>query len=421
MEATQMLLAEQICAFLPETQDVSIFFLTEESAVNAWVQNHIIDPDVKILGIDTEWLPNRRGQDNPVALIQVATLTSVLLFHVFHASVKKPEKLTAVLADPYYQKVSVEILHDSLLLQRHWDILVHGRLDLGVIDQEDILGHKAGLANLTEKYLGHKMPKPKDIQKGNWQEEELSEEQLRYAALDAWICIPIYLAMLELGLEMEVDSDPPKVAREKMKHMNRCEKRKRRLQLLKSKLTCKSVSIPIFEHIQDNLHWQEFRRSYVTPPAFKMQQFAKYLEEEDGLLSIWGEDTRFARKKLERLIRNLIDLQLLERKYGVGQLKFSTKIHRRKDFTLSINDQTVSNSVSRNFGKGKRPKTFNEKIINHNPQDPLALHRKLHLAGLWCEKYERQPANQQVEEEKVADKPEAREAEKRQASFCCIL
>merc|ERR1712008_3010 len=45
---------------------------------------------------------------------------------------------------------------------------------------------KSSLSDLCVELLGHHVPKPADIRCGNWEAVPLSDEQLRYAATDAW-------------------------------------------------------------------------------------------------------------------------------------------------------------------------------------------------------------------------------------------
>ena len=50
-----------------------------------------------------------------------------------------------------------------------------------------------GLKKLTANVLGFRISKRN--QTSNWEQDVLTEDQLRYAATDAWTCLEIYRAL----------------------------------------------------------------------------------------------------------------------------------------------------------------------------------------------------------------------------------
>jgi len=61
------------------------------------------------------------------------------------------------------------------------------------------------LARLTERYLMHKLKKPKKVQKGNW-EGKLTDEMIEYAANDAAVALSIYDALRRMCIDRNVSS-----------------------------------------------------------------------------------------------------------------------------------------------------------------------------------------------------------------------
>jgi len=67
----------------------------------------------EILGFDMEWKPEySRGEQNPIALIQLATDTEVMLFHLPSMSFRIPTCLKNLLEDPKIKKIGFGLSED---------------------------------------------------------------------------------------------------------------------------------------------------------------------------------------------------------------------------------------------------------------------------------------------------------------------
>ena len=69
--------------------------------------------------------------------------------------------------------------------------------DVGALAQRHGL-KQSGVRNLAGLFLGFRIPK--GTKTSNWARQKLSEQQIVYAATDAWACRELYLRFRELGL-----------------------------------------------------------------------------------------------------------------------------------------------------------------------------------------------------------------------------
>jgi len=70
-------------------------------------------------------------------------------------------------------------------------------LDAGTVAKRHGL-KQTGLRNLAGIFLGFRVPK--GAKTTNWAAPRLSEQQVLYAATDAWACRELYLKFRELGM-----------------------------------------------------------------------------------------------------------------------------------------------------------------------------------------------------------------------------
>jgi hypothetical protein len=87
-----------------------------------------------------------------------------------------------------------------------------GELELGGYcrDRDTVQESWQGLAYLCGKILKRRLPKPEVLRCGDCEREELSVEQKKYAALDAWVSLQINLAVKDLDrVNQPVDDTTP--------------------------------------------------------------------------------------------------------------------------------------------------------------------------------------------------------------------
>lgn len=146
-----------------------------------------------IIGIDTETKPTfTKGKLNDTALIQIATRDKVFLFRINKTGM--PLALTQILENPKIQKIGIAIIQDMKELSDQFHSFQHSNVtDLNILCKNLQFGN-IGARNLTAMVLGYRISKRQ--QTSNWEANELSEAQLRYAATDAYVCREIYLKLL---------------------------------------------------------------------------------------------------------------------------------------------------------------------------------------------------------------------------------
>jgi ribonuclease D len=141
-----------------------------------------------ILGFDTETRPSfKKGRVNDVALLQLAANSKTFLFRI--NKIGLPEQLVDLLADPRIIKVGAAIKDDIRGLQKINDFDANGFLEL----QDYVV--KFGIENFSLKklsaiVLNFRISKRQQV--SNWEAEELSAGQLKYAATDAWVSLKIF-------------------------------------------------------------------------------------------------------------------------------------------------------------------------------------------------------------------------------------
>lgn len=155
------------------------------------------------LGLDVEWKPNtmKRQKQEPVATLQLATERSVLILQVLYFDPDECAALADLLSDDRVLKLGVGIKDDLVKLLKDCNLHCAGGLDLsrhfktklGLKVREDI-----GLKRLASFVLGFDLHKPKALSRSNWSRESLSEDQIKYAALDAVVACRVFQRLRRL-------------------------------------------------------------------------------------------------------------------------------------------------------------------------------------------------------------------------------
>lgn len=178
----------------------------------------------KVVGFDMEWpwddwkRPNKL--QNKIGLIQVATEDKIALFHIgLHTGNTTDEiiapSLRKLIESPAIGKIGVGILNaDFTRLSRHFNMQPKGAVELSHLHRLVTFGgHKpelvstkmTSLAHQVEQHLGHPLYKG-DVRTSNWS-SPLSQEQIKYAAGDAYAGIMLYHCLNYKRLQM--DPVPP--------------------------------------------------------------------------------------------------------------------------------------------------------------------------------------------------------------------
>lgn len=173
---------------------------TEFNLINFTGKIHLITSDselagiaeelssAKHLGFDTETRPSfKKGEFYNVALLQLATEHSAYLIRL--RTVTQFQILKGIFETPEIAKVGVAIRDDIKQLQK-----LFGFSPLNFIELQDVAKSKGlknfGLKGMTEEVLQARLSKKAKIT--NWDAPTLTEQQILYAATDAWIGLHIF-------------------------------------------------------------------------------------------------------------------------------------------------------------------------------------------------------------------------------------
>lgn len=144
--------------------------------------------DKTILGFDTETKPCfKKGRYHKVALLQLSTSDHAFLFRL--NKMHLPDFVVDILEDKEIIKVGVALKDDLIGLQKIIDMEPDGFVDLQKFVKQFGIEDN-GLKKLAANVLGFRISKKS--QTSNWEQDELSQEQLVYAATDAWVCQQMY-------------------------------------------------------------------------------------------------------------------------------------------------------------------------------------------------------------------------------------
>jgi len=154
-----------------------------------------------VVALDAEWKPDTtQGSDNPIAVLQLAFPASMRVYVIQMNGLKGvlPAEVRHLLLNPMIRKAGFAVdTNDVAKFQR-------SRIRVSPISLLDVQGYCAALLGLPEKsmlglqraaeellgYYG--MDKHKRLSCSKWDSPELAPEQVRYAALDAWVTLRLF-------------------------------------------------------------------------------------------------------------------------------------------------------------------------------------------------------------------------------------
>jgi len=149
-----------------------------------------------VIGFDTETKPAfQKGVSHDIALIQLSTNDSVFLFRI--NKIGLAESILNILTDPNILKVGIDIKNDLSGLKKIINFQESNFLDLNTLALQK--GFKSiGAVKLTIMLLGFRISKRQRL--SDWSAEKLTDSQIEYAAIDAWICVKILQAFKDNSL-----------------------------------------------------------------------------------------------------------------------------------------------------------------------------------------------------------------------------
>lgn len=147
-----------------------------------------------IVGIDTETRPSfKKGKTNNVALLQISTADHCWLIRLNRTGFTDDVK--NFLENKNITKVGLSLKDDFRLLGKSIKIKPEAYIELQQYVENFGIKEKS-LQKIYGILFGQKISKSQRLT--NWEADELTESQKRYAATDAWSCLEIYQKLKEL-------------------------------------------------------------------------------------------------------------------------------------------------------------------------------------------------------------------------------
>ena len=140
------------------------------------------------VGFDTETRPSfKKGTRYKISLMQISTDEACFLFRLNRIGI--PQSLEDFLVNDKILKIGLSLRDDFGAIRKRADIKPANFLDLqnyvGQFGIED-----ASLQKIYAILFDKKISKGQRL--SNWEADVLTEQQKKYAALDAWACLKIY-------------------------------------------------------------------------------------------------------------------------------------------------------------------------------------------------------------------------------------
>lgn len=187
IQDTARTITKEEIAHLPiETFEGHIITIISESDANKAVAYL---REFSVVGFDTETRPSfKKGQHYKVSLIQISTEDTCFLFRLNYLK-GIPASLLNFLNSEETIKVGLSLRDDFGAIRKR-SALNPGNF----IDLQDFVKpfgiQEASLQKIYAILFSKKISKGQRLT--NWEAENLTEPQQRYAALDAWACLKIY-------------------------------------------------------------------------------------------------------------------------------------------------------------------------------------------------------------------------------------
>ena len=169
-----------------------VTLVTQEAQCEAALEILRAEP---ILGFDTETRPAfKKGESYPVCLLQLSTNEEAFLFRL--NKIPLLQELRHLLEDENIVKTGVAIHDDIKGLKKLAPYEARGFVEIAEMAKK--LGiKKLGLRSLAAILFDKKLSKKNKLT--NWEKESLTDQQLNYAATDAWLSREIYLKLKSLS------------------------------------------------------------------------------------------------------------------------------------------------------------------------------------------------------------------------------
>lgn len=158
-----------------------------------------------VLGLDCEWV-SVKGRASAVSLLQVATYSGLCVLVRLQplgggGRWPFPLSLVEVLRDPRVLKVGVGCYEDGKRLTRDYGLSLSCTVDLRYLalrQRRMALSNGLSLKSLAADLLNVSLDKSLELRCSDWEADQLTLEQMAYAARDAQVSVALFLHLLDL-------------------------------------------------------------------------------------------------------------------------------------------------------------------------------------------------------------------------------
>lgn len=140
----------------------------------------------EFIGFDTEQRPtfNKGEKQKDISIIQIATKETCYIFQMNY--IKDKSSIIGLIANRDIKKVGFDLRNDYKELSKQFNITPENIFDLSPFMKNALLHkHKIGVKNSIALFLLKKMQKSKRVVLTNWENDNLTEPQIKYASEDA--------------------------------------------------------------------------------------------------------------------------------------------------------------------------------------------------------------------------------------------
>ncbi|XP_044292794.1 exonuclease 3'-5' domain-containing protein 2 [Varanus komodoensis] len=166
-----------------------------------------------VLGIDCEWVSAEGKKAKPVSLLQMASFSGLCILlrlpQLTAGGQVLPKALLEILADGRILKVGVGCWEDACKLLHDYGVTVKGTVDLRYLamrQSKALPQNGLSLKSLAERILNYSLDKSLHLCCSNWEAEQLTQDQIAYAARDAQVSVALFLHLLRLPFMCPVTS-----------------------------------------------------------------------------------------------------------------------------------------------------------------------------------------------------------------------
>ena len=194
---------------------IEVTVTSDTNSVNKWILQNLQSTKVSPIpvGFDVEWRSvfQKAAISNLVSIIQLSTLESCLVIQIKHLIQHDgsiPAELIKLIESDDIIKVGVGVREDLQRLQTDFNIDYGAYVDLGKVSSSKLKLTSTGLESLCHYYFGKNIKKwkSKNLQLSNWENIQLTDSQIIYAAYDSLSAIEMFDKMQGFGL-IDYDTD----------------------------------------------------------------------------------------------------------------------------------------------------------------------------------------------------------------------